>query len=195
MGRGSYRSIVMVGAYDNIPASRVFQGLLLNKELPEASAEDIERARQLVCDVLGGLAYSLTRDRDDDVPQICRDEWERLRSQFASSSGVIVPVPSNKNVIVHVPVVSFEAQDAVSGRDLHPSPDPLLLAVKAACNGSAQKNQRLLAAASVHDDDWDSLDQLAAEQYLEWRESLHRPTSREELAVLLGQPNGYQSEG
>ncbi|KAG7339176.1 hypothetical protein IV203_020329, partial [Nitzschia inconspicua] len=77
----------------------------------------------------------------------------------------------------------------------HPAPDPLLLAYKAAAIWGMATDQRLLAngepqdpSANMSEDDY-----LAEFAFLEARSGFKRPQTLEDLAIGLGQPNGYQA--
>jgi hypothetical protein len=76
--------------------------------------------------------------------------------------------------------------------DLHPAPDPILLASKAAVVFSTRHDQPLAAAAEPQDDDeWTDLDELEAENYLEWRQERIREESESKLInTFLGRKEG-----
>jgi hypothetical protein len=114
-----------------------------------------------------------------------QDDWEKAEC--------ILP-QWNENVQNRKPLclVKFGQMDE-EGK--HPPPDPLLLAYKAAnIWAKMTKGITLLANGEKSDlsDDMSEWDYLAEMAFLDARSGHFKPHSWEELAVALGQPNGYQ---
>ena len=76
---------------------------------------------------------------------------------------------------------------------LHPAPDPLLLVLRAANVFGIMAGMKMLASAMPEDgsDIISEGDIMEEEAFLEAREQSYRPKSWSDLAIGLGQPNGY----
>jgi hypothetical protein len=111
-----------------------------------------------------------------------------LRSYFTTilGEGVKVPVAIHQQDDSQLKVRIVEFAD-VSDEQRHPAPDPLLLAVGDATTWSWWHGQRLRAAAEPQEEKGE-LSILAEEEFLEYRRSLHRPKTWDDLARGLGQP-------
>lgn len=88
--------------------------------------------------------------------------------------------------------MAFGPVEREEGEDIHPAPDPLLLAVKAAVVWSTRHRQQLLPSGEV-EDDVDSLSIQAEEEYVERLRQARRPKSFQDLAARLGQPNAVHA--
>jgi hypothetical protein len=183
----------------------------------EANREEIEAGRTLLTSFLLGMAYSLkcrTPDRDQHLTQDQLDELNRYRGKFpADAKRVLVPVPNpNAPDPLRVRVVEFgsasagadggdddatttaevasKAKDKSDKKKLHPAPDPLLLAVRAAINWSRRRGQPLLAVDDEPvTDGFEAEYDRRIEQYLESLDRDLRPPDDdpEEFARRLGQ--------
>jgi hypothetical protein len=197
-----YNALVMCGSFEGTDASTACQRILMTKKERVALQEmEIEKARHLLEAVILGMAYSLLNcfvstlsflDNDS------RDRFRELRNVFlirtGVAKGVVVPkvrpvgIPDSQPVeSLKVRVVEFSDHNEATGG--HPAPDPLLLAVKAAINWS-RLNYQALRAAGAPPEEEDELDVLAEEEYLEWRDNLHRPKTWDDLVCGLGQGGG-----
>jgi hypothetical protein len=110
-------------------------------------------------------------------------------TETARAGGVVLPFAAARTLLPRVRLVQFYDHAATEG---HPAPDPVLLAAKTARNWCQTHGQLLKAVAEPEVDSEDELDDLALEQYLEWRQNLVRPKTWDDLARGLGQPHGYQ---
>jgi hypothetical protein len=184
-----YDALVVAGPHLRTTIGVVCSGMGMLERGKTAEFEDISVARNMLDQVVRGLAHSLMR-QDRDIPNEQINAWEELRRPFQAPDvlGVKVPIPVTTNQIIRVRQVTF------GGDGGHPAPDPLLLSIKAAINWSWRHHQKLLPAGELSDDDEASeRSVLAEEQYLEWQQELLRPKNRQDLAQGLGQPNGYQN--
>jgi hypothetical protein len=184
-----YRALVLPGNYEGITAQSVCQGIRMTADGPTASADNIETARELLENILKGLAYSRYHNlARADFTESQLMEADALPNYIVFGGGICVPqaclIPASS---CRVRMVQFYDHGSTIG---HPAPDPLLLAVRAAVVWSWRNGQKLLAAGEIPEEE-DELDTLAHEQYLAWREQLHRPKSWDDLARGLHQENGY----
>jgi hypothetical protein len=191
-GKG-YRAIVIAGAYEGaegrIEAAEAYAMIGMRENMLLASQDEIETARDLLQKVVCGLAYSLhyrAAARETELSHKCREILKELRNNSSSiiTEGVIIPKSFDcKENQLRVGVVTFADHEANGG---HPSPDPLLLAVRAAVNWSWRNNQKLLASGDypadddedeydvARDSDNEELDRLAVAQFFAWRDSLQQ---------------------
>jgi hypothetical protein len=218
-----YRAVVVVGPWGCNSVKDVCRAIAMQKKKePFAGPGEVEIARHLLERVVRGLACSLLQRFPDAVAgrlnAAQKAALDELRAKLRGR-GLVVPKASGGGgggrraarccePPPRVRMVEFGSASSSSpppsATGLHPAPDPLLLAVRAAVNWSARHGQRLLpAAAAEHKDDTDDeLDRLAEEEFLEWREEEQerqerqwRHPSEAELARRLGQPHGYQETG
>jgi hypothetical protein len=198
-----YKAIVMtadVVAGTAITAASVCTRIGMIRLGDVAAPEDIELAGVLLKNVILGMAHWLRFRSEPRVLNTGNDTESRsklneLRQNFIAETtragGVLVP--NRRAAVVPVPrvrIVQFYAHADTQG---HPAPDPMFLTAKAARNWSQTHGQPLKAAAEPQEEeDGDELDDLALEQYLEWRQDLFRPKTWDDLARGLGQPHGYQ---
>jgi hypothetical protein len=181
----------------------------------EANHEEIETGRKLLTSFVLGMAYSLFRRSPDREQHLTQKQWTKLegyRRQFpADAKNVLVPAPNpNAPEPLRVRIVKFgsatagvdgggddataaegasKAKDKSDKKKLHPAPDPLLLAVRAAINWSRRRGQPLLAAAEPQPDGFEAEYDRRIEQYLESLDRDLRPPDDdpEEFARRLGQ--------
>jgi hypothetical protein len=200
-----YKAIVMVEKWKRNSAKAICRAIgMLEKKEPFATPGDVAKARSLLEHVVKGMAYSLLKrfphTFTDNLNDTQKTKFDKLRNAFINLRGRGVVVPKGADALPQrVRMVEFASSSSATG---HPAPDPLLLAVRAAVNWSARRNQRLMAAAEPKDDDEDDeLDRQAEEEFLAWREEEQereeqawRSPSEAELARRLGQPDGYQGD-
>lgn len=150
----SYTAIVLVEGWPDRKIKAENAALLTgmaiqNQDLPadqtEATKDEVEMARMRLTEVLHGLAYSLSRRTP---------EFREKYNLFNIEGNIFVPSASGSQpeAFHHVRKVIF----GLPG--LHPAPDPLLLAVKAALVWSVRNEQRLLAGGEQKDDDGSSIE-------------------------------------
>jgi hypothetical protein len=193
---GGYKALVMVGGIDDHPTTlaRLCATIGMLEVGATATPAEIETARQLLEQVIRGMAYSLHNrfgGIEDKLDDNQNKKLQELRLYFMNWVGGVKVPEDKKDKSLRVRVVQFFDHSSTAGG--HPAPDPLLLAVRAAVNWSRRHHQPLLAAGEPQDEE-DELDILAEEQYLEWRNELLRPQNRDDLARGLHQPFGYQGE-
>ena len=163
-----------------------------------ANKDQVDMARELLHGVVTGMAYSLRQrlkrmDKyfDKKKHQQKKNNLDNLLEDFKKGPKQGIVHPCRKTYRKPVRLVHFSSHSDTSG---HPAPDPLLLAVRAAITWSWRQGQKLLVT-STEDDDFDELDQLGMEEFLEYQRQLQRPPeSPEELALALGQPYGFQED-
>ena len=157
--------------------------IVVNEE-PPASKEELETATNLLQYMLKAILKVKNNHMSDDID----DEHQYERGQ------TVLPILRNANG-VHVAKVGFGAPHEANR---HPAPDPVLLIVKAAVNWSRRYGLALAAKPEPpeeEEEEWDELDQLAAEQYIEWRESQIKPPDNfHELAAGLGQRDAVRPD-
>jgi hypothetical protein len=206
-----YKAIILVGDYDNggddrfSPTSATVQTVCSHITMSEpkavADAEQIERARLLLEQVILGMAYSLKNRSgswDTRLGESAKTTLAKLRTAFegavAKDGGVAVPAPPPMESKSHLRVrlVTFGRADIPDNK--HPAPDPLLLAVRSAVNWSRRHGQQLLSR-DEHPDIDDDLDVLAMEQHRDMQDRNLRPQTWEELAIGLGYVKREQQHG
>jgi hypothetical protein len=196
-----YEAIVMAEEWEGKPIEFVCQGIgMVEKIEPMASHAEIETARLLLEGVLCGLAYSLVHRPRRFLKGESLDRFNRYKNSFMNPlvnmvGEVTVPEPravTSDGRVRRVRKVKFGPVIRQQGEAIHPAPDPLLLAVKAAVVWSTRHQQRLLAGGEV-EDDADSLSIQAEEEYVERLRQAHRPKSFQDLAARLGQPNAVRA--
>jgi hypothetical protein len=196
-----YEAIVMPGAWVNkkgevTTVARVCRLINMLKVDQTASPEEIEVARVLLAAVVRGMAYSLKILEHSNLPGKSAAKLEELKNEFiffnGTTSGVTVPIQKHDAGTgdLRVRKVTF---GPVGDMTMHPAPDPLLLAVKAAVIWSTRNGQQLLAGGEVKDDTDDALSIQALEEYMAMVDQLHRPKSQEDVAAALGQRDGYHA--
>jgi hypothetical protein len=179
-GKG-YEAVVMIDKKDN-QLQHVAQGVGMLSIGNEAEQSDIDIALGLLRTTLLALAQSLFRLNTSlkaFLPEashaLVNEYWDAI---FQLDGSATVFLPKKNEFEPRVRKITFS--DAVNdndnlGRHHHPAPDPILLAVKAGVVWSKFHNQQLLAGGEVSDDnDMDSLDLLAEEEFLEFRDSMQR---------------------
>jgi hypothetical protein len=178
-GRTSYTAIVLVEANIQAPeysAETVARGIQMGNlqvnqtvEETEATNEQVELARKLMTDVLRGLAFSLSRRTL---------EFRTRHNMFHVLGEITVPSASGSQ-----PQADHHVRKVILGLSgLHPAPDPLLLAVKAAVVWSVRNGQRLLPGGEQDDDDNSSIES----------KGLFGDGIPEGAAVDLGQSRNHQ---
>jgi hypothetical protein len=181
-----YEAIVMIDSWKDITISQVAGGIGFGEPGGATAGEgEIETARDLLTTVLRDMGYARMHMPvdvpDDKLPS--REYWAGRQRH--------VTVPEQIQRRNHrVRKVRFAGPEGDA--NMHPAPDPLFLAAKAAVVWSARFNQRI-AAGVEPEDNWSERDYRAAEDYLEMREEMLRPQSWDELARGLGQPYGFQA--
>ena len=157
--------------------------LCLNEE-PPASKDQLETATNLLQYMLKAILKVKNNHMSNDID----DEHQYERGQ------TVIPILRDANG-VRVAKVGFGAPDEAHR---HPAPDPVLLTVKAAVNWSRRYDLPLAAKPEPpeeEEEEWGELDQLAAEQYIEWRESQIKPPDNfHELAAGLGQRDAVRPD-
>jgi hypothetical protein len=156
-----------------------------------ASPNDINLACTLLKSVILGMAHWLqfrsSALNPGDIES--RTRLDELRRNFMADTIPGVAVPHCLDNAMRVRIVQFYHHTTDEG---HPAPDPMFLAAKAAHNWSQTHGRPLKAAPEPQSGCDDELDDLALEQYLEWRQDFFRPKTWDDLARGLGQPHGYQ---
>jgi len=171
-----------------------------------ADRGQVERARQLLEQILLGLADSLVNHlkKPDILDRLTEDQRAVLNTLgddllFAGQ----LFLPEANGGTYRVRLVSFEAhlppdippnpQPDTSPYSKHPAPDPLLLAIRAGITWSWRHRQKMLATTEPQDED-DELSELAYEQYLADYADAIRPKTEKDLARGLRQEGGYKEE-
>jgi hypothetical protein len=197
-----YSAIVLPEAWEDNTKMKNFQNRttikevcegcgMLDKVEPTASPAEIEVSRKLLEQVLCGMAFSLLM-HDRTIPKESLQAFETLQKTFSNVvGGVTVPSEIQDERVCRVRMVTF---GRVGERVMHPAPDPLLLAVKAAVVWSTRHEQQLLAGGEVVEDDADSLSIQAEEEYLQKAVQSYRPDTWEDLAAGLNQSNGFRAQ-
>jgi len=126
-----------------------------------ASTDDIEKARKLLELFLLAI-FTAQKKRPNEAPPDIFDEQIPI-----PPGGITVPSSLKAGMELRVRKIKFEKH--TSKPQLHPAPDPILLASKAAVVFSSRHKQALAAGAEPQDD-WTDLDELAAQDFLEWRQ-------------------------
>ena len=120
-----YQALVMAGQHCQTSIDVVCSGIGMLVVGQTATDENIEVARNMLDQVVRGLAHSLFRP-DRVVPAQQRQALEDLKRRFQAPESVKIPTSTNQNIRVRM--VNF------GGDSVHPAPDPLLLTIKAAIN-------------------------------------------------------------
>jgi hypothetical protein len=188
-----YEAIVMADSWVNetggkITIQIVCKKIGMNERGPTARPEEIEMARKLLESVICGMAFSLQGKDHPLLPKDSLEPFTQLQKDFPELY-VTVPLLQTTDIrdLLRVRKVAF---GPVGDRSMHPAPDALLLAVKAAVVWSTRHKQQLLAGGEL-EDDTDIRSLQAMEDYLTWLDQLSRPKSLEDLGTGLGQPSGY----
>ncbi|KAG7363915.1 hypothetical protein IV203_037117 [Nitzschia inconspicua] len=168
-----------------------------NDGLRDASATEIETARTtLTHAVLAVRDYLRSIDAEDRMDkfdiQNNRDEVRQSHVHANASQCLLPELDTEEKHRKPLCLVQF---GSVGDEGKHPAPDPLLLAYKAAAIWGMTTGRRLLANGEFQDpsDNISEGDYLAELAFLEARSGFKRPKTWEDLAIGLGQPNGYQA--
>ncbi|KAG7340818.1 hypothetical protein IV203_024361 [Nitzschia inconspicua] len=169
-----------------------------NGTIRDASAIEIEKAR-------GTLTHAVLALRDYLRNTKASDRIGEFRiganyvdpvthsHEYANEAECLLPEPDEENQNRKpLCLVQF---GSVGDEDKHPAPDPLLLAFKAAAIWGMVTGMRLVANGEAQDPSADISedDYLAELAFLEARSGFKRPQTWEDLAIGLGQPNGYEA--
>ncbi|KAG7337123.1 hypothetical protein IV203_006386 [Nitzschia inconspicua] len=187
-----------------VPTLYVNAGLTSNKAMNndgvrDASATEIETARTtLTHAVLAVRDYLRSIEAEDrmdkfDIIQTNRDAVTQSHVYANASSECLLPELDKEEK--HRKPLCLVEFGSVGDEGKHPAPDPLLLAYKAAAIWGMTTGRRLLSNGEFQDpsDDISEGDYLAELAFLEARSGFKRPKTWEDLAIGLGQPNGYQA--
>ena len=166
----------------------------------DATREEIERARKTLSQAVLALRDSVGRLTVDEIEMLGlpnRGEALKQANTYAQAPdcilpGKIAPQPGQQRRPVCI-VVFGDNTDA----KMHPAPDPLLLSYKAAVVWAKMTGKRLLANGA-HPDPYPEMtegDFIAEQAYYDAKFSHNAPETWQELAVRLGQPNGYTDTG
>jgi len=181
-----YDAIVVVGEWKDSSVQDVFRGIgMIGKVLldkPRATDDDLLTATNLLNIVVRGMAYSLV-EKSDPTKLDVKEKWNKMKEDFIAASGPteLLVARLKDNRPQNKPVYKYTFQPHV-----HPPPDPILLAAKAATNWAKQQEFVLVAAGGYFDDE-DGLDAEAERQYVEMLEQSYRAGSWEQLARGLHQ--------
>ena len=160
---------------------------LLNKL--HANDDELQKATDLMNAVLGGMAYSLHEKSGPTRPEAL-NKWEEMKQNLIAPRGSKqlkgARLDDNRPRSKPVFKCSFK-------QDVHPPPDPILLAAKAALNWAKRQYFDLVAAGEYFEDE-DGLDAQAEREYLKMLEQSYRPTTWEQLAHGLHQYNMHSHE-
>ncbi|KAG7373505.1 hypothetical protein IV203_034229 [Nitzschia inconspicua] len=169
-----------------------------NGTIRDASAIEIEKARgTLTHAVLAVRDYLRNTTASDRIREFrIGDTYVRRVTdshEYANEAECLLPEPDEENQN-RKPLCLVEFGSVVD-EDKHPAPDPLLLAYKAAAIWGMVTKKRLMSNGEARDPSADISedDYLAELAFLEARSGFKRPQTWEELAIGLGQPNGYQA--
>jgi hypothetical protein len=168
IGEG-FEAIVLAGATGMITAAEAYRGIQMF-EPGSAEPDEIETARQLLEQVVRGLAYSLVhrrrQRREKSLKPAMRQLLQSFREQLLNSSPegeVVVPLAWDEGEGERglcVGKVSFKYYARRAHRDYaHPPPDPMFLAMKAAINWSWCNGQQLLVTGEPTEDEDDEEDE------------------------------------
>ncbi|KAG7340848.1 hypothetical protein IV203_024391 [Nitzschia inconspicua] len=169
-----------------------------NGTIRDASAIEIERAK-------GTLTHAVLALRDYLRHTTARDRIREFgigktyvdfvthSHEYANEAECLLPEPDEENQN-RKPLCLVQFGSVVD-EDKHPAPDPLLLAYKAAAIWGMVTGMRLVANGEARDPSADISedDYLAELAFLEARSGFKRPQTWEDLAIGLGQPNGYHA--
>jgi len=180
-----YEAIVLVDRYEQgtvvYELDKVVKSTAMDEKSDSLAKEDeIETARQLLGFLLQAI-FTVQGKWPEKAPLSVFDEK--------------ITVPSGLKAASHrVRKIKFEGH----ATDKHPlAPDPILLTSKAAVVFSTRHGQRLAAGAEPQDDDgWTDLDELAVEEYLEWKQEIKREKINSELTnSVVGGKNESTTAG
>ena len=154
----------------------VASGIRMQGEGDIADPEEIKLARMLLITAIKLLAQSLERNVRANH-SFLTDKHKTLLAQYF---GKLTPIDATRRVFIpcseddiyhnmRVRKIKFVGQTGHG----HPSPDPILLVVKAAVVWTTYHNQQLLAGGEVDNDESD-LSVLAEEEFLRHREFVRR---------------------
>ena len=174
----------------------------------DALPREIEAARKLLRQAIVALEHYVKNRSQDDIDNLldieknasASDNKIKRRTTLIdqSKNPTRVPLPENvddtSSQVSKGPLclVSFSSVDAKDG---HPAPDPLLLAFRMANIWGRMVGVKLLANGKEECDDYENMsegDIIAEEAFYDWKFGHPKNPTWEELAVGLGQPNGYQ---
>jgi hypothetical protein len=178
-----YEAIVLVDRYEKkvmhqeIPVVYELDEVVMNTGMDEksdflANEAEIETARELLEFFLQAI-FTAHGKRPEGAPSSVFDLPIPIPPYM-------ITVPSGLKSGSHrVRKIKFEAHAV----DQYPlAPDPILLTSKAAVVFSTRHGQRLAAGAEPQDDDgWTDLDELAVEEYLEWKQEIKTENMDSEL--------------
>ena len=209
----SYRALFIIGKPDDgatDPVTRFdqvkvdYRNVNLNTDViirrdtvKDASKEQIERARETLIEATLAIRDMIADLPDDEIEKFgLPKNGESLKDAkaFAESSECILPGKVDSSP-TRRPVCVIEFASNSGDNDRHPSPDPLLLAYKAAVVWAKMTGKRLLANGAPPDPypDMTEEDFIAEQAYCEAKYPSHQtPKTWQELAVGLGQPFGYE---
>ncbi|KAG7371569.1 hypothetical protein IV203_020139 [Nitzschia inconspicua] len=165
----------------------------------DASATEIENARKTLTHAILAVRDYLRNTKAETRIESFGINSEKdvagVKRSHEVANSINYPLPEiDKEDKQRKPLCLVEFGDGAD-EGKHPAPDPLLLAYKAAAIWGMATDQRLLAngepqdpSANMSEDDY-----LAEFAFLEARSGFKRPQTLEDLAIGLGQPNGYQA--
>ena len=168
--------------------------VMLGAAVRDATSGEIEDARMTLIHAVLALRNMIANLGDEKLKSLNIKNSDGLKEAqgFAQQEECVLPqVLEAREDRKPLCLVRF---GKVEETDKHPPPDPLLLAYKAACVWGTMTKKRLLANGEEPDlyPDMTEGDYLAELAFLEGRSGFKRPKTWEDLAVGLGQPNGYQ---
>ncbi|KAG7340915.1 hypothetical protein IV203_024458 [Nitzschia inconspicua] len=156
------------------------------KCIRDASAIEIENARITLTHAVLAMrdfmrhSNAASRINDFDIPKTCQDH---LYQSHKHANETTYPLPQKVEATENQKPLCLVQFGSFDDEDKHPAPDPLLLAFKAAAIWGMVTDKRLLSNGA---------DPYTYSFYDDQGFYFDGPKTWEELAMGLGQPNGYQ---
>jgi hypothetical protein len=169
-----------------------------NDLVKDATSVEIERARVLLEHAFLALRAMIANMKDDEIESLGLTGNDGIKQARIEAQENSCKLPASVEPINDRKPVCLLTFGGSKDGNMHPAPDPLLLVFKAANIWGKMTNQRLLANGQPPDihgnmTEGDYLAELAYYEAKFGPLEPPRPKTWEDLAVGLGQPNGYSA--
>jgi hypothetical protein len=201
---GPYDAIALIDKHPDedilFSAEDVATSTKFFKRGEQASPEEIKKAGDLLQAYVEAILFAQIEKKPIELTTFTF-AWAKQDEPDHPSGFFLPQIQQETGSNPQKPVRKVHFVDHSSTDIGHPSPDPLLLVSRVAVVWSRRHQQHLVAAEPTDDADndygeeWDELDELAAEQYLNWREQQQQQSANLKPIVGLTIDIGSKSPG